>query len=60
MQTMMMELLGQERVAQYHREAEQTRLAALVRRGARKARRHPQASGRAQVAPRHPAGRAVA
>jgi len=60
MQSMMLELLGQERVAEYRREAERAGLAALVRRRAGKTRRGSAASGRAQVAPRHPAGRAVA
>ncbi|HEV8651334.1 MAG TPA: hypothetical protein VG276_18550 [Actinomycetes bacterium] len=57
---MMLELLGQERVAEYRRDAEQAGLAKIVRRRARRARRYASASGRVQVAPRHPAGRAVA
>jgi len=63
MQSMMLELMGRERVAELRRDAERAglaRLARLVRRRPGTARHGSQASKRIPVAPGHRAGRAAA
>ncbi len=60
MQSMMLELMGRERVAELRRDAERAGLARLVRRRAGTARHGPQASKRIPGAPGHRAGRAAA